>query len=118
MLLRPASASVWHSTESDFLAYVQPFKPAPGTTSHQQDGLKAHVPDDGVEMFRVVRSLHSNGKRKGLIIKLTDIWRPVELIPRFGKKCPLHWTSSDAVELAEQFYVNCFSDKESYQSIY
>lgn len=117
MLLRP-STSIRFSTASDFLAYVQPFKPAPGTTSRQQDGSKAHVPDDGIEMFRVVRSLCSNGNRKGLVIKLTDIWRPVELIPRFGKKCPQHWTSSDAVELAEQFYVNCFSDKESYQSIY
>ena len=107
-----------HSKVSDILAYVQPFKPAPGTISQQEDGSKAHVPDDDIEMFRVVRSLHSDGKRKGLIIRLTDIWRPVELIPRFGKKCPVGWTSSNAVELADHFYVNCFSDKEAYQTIY
>lgn len=113
MVFRPVAWS-----QSEFLAYVQPFKPAPGTVSVQEDGSKAHVPDDNIEMFRVTRSLHRNGERKSLIIKLTDIWRPVELIPRFGRKCPASWTSSDAVELAEQFYVNCFSDKEAYQSIY
>ena len=114
MVFRPCC----RSRTSEILAYVQPFKPAPGTISQQEDGSKAHVPDDYIEMFRVVRSLHSDGKRKGLIIRLTDIWRPVELIPRFGKKCPVGWTSSNAVELADHFYVNCFSDKEAYQSIY
>lgn len=115
MVFRPR---VLPHSKSDVLAYVQPFKPAPGTVSVQDDGSKAHVPDDGIEMFRVIRSLHRSGERKGLIIKLTDIWRPVELVPRFGKRCPANWTSSNAVELVEQFYVNCFSDKEAYQSIY
>ena len=114
MVFRPCC----HSRVSDILAYVQPFKPAPGTISQQQDGSKAHVPDDCIEMFRVIRSLHSDGKRKGVIVRLTDVWRPVELIPRFGTKCPAGWTSSNAVELADQFYINCFSDKEAYQCIY
>lgn len=115
MVFRPR---VFSSSRSDILVYVQPFKPAPGTISVQQDGTRAHVPDDDIEMFRVTRSLQHNGNRKGLIIKLTDIWRPVELVPRFGTRCPSRWTASDAVELAEHFYVNCFSDKDAYQSIY
>lgn len=68
-------------------------------------------------MFRVVRCVRY-GKRQGLIVKLTDIWRPVELIPIFGRRCPAEWTAGSAVELAGEFYVNPFSEKEAYQSTY
>lgn len=71
-------------------------------------------------MFQVVRSLRSNPSkdRKGDIVELTDIWRPVQLIPKFGTICPKEWTADNAVELADTFLVNCFLDKETYQSVY
>lgn len=69
-------------------------------------------------MFRVVRSLRSDGSRRGLIIRLTDIWRPVELVPKFGTQCPKNWTYLNSVELAKEFYVNCYSDKETFQCLY
>lgn len=102
----------------NYYAYVQVFKPAPSTVVKQRDGTKSHVTDDHIEMFRVVRSYNRNNKREGRIIRLTDIWRPIELIPSFGKACPRNWNSENAVECAKEFYVNCFVDKESYQSIY
>ena len=68
-------------------------------------------------MFRVVRCVR-DGERQGLIVKLTDIWRPVELIPAFGQRCPAAWTTESAVDLAGEFFVNPFSEKEAYQSIY
>ncbi len=44
----------------EFLAYVQPFKPAPGSIADQKSGDKAHVPDDNIEMFKIIRSLRSD----------------------------------------------------------
>ena len=76
-----------------------------------------HVPDDNIEMFRV-RRLLDGGTRASRLIRLVDIWRPVELVPRFGKTCPLHWTAENSVELAKEFYVNCFTDKETYQTVF
>ena len=99
------------------LVYVQPCKPAPGKLSVQEDGAKRHVTDDDIEMFRVRRHL-KGGRRVGVVTPLTSIWRAVELIPVFGKECDKTWTSSSAVELCQEFYVNSFSEKEVYQSVY
>lgn len=54
----------------------------------------------------------------GKIVPLTDIWQAVQLIPVFGKKCPAEWTCDTAVELAKQFFVNCYACKQTYQSVY
>ena len=92
-----------------FFAYIQPFKLAPtakGTT------------DPGIHMYRVVRDFRRNMTRKGLIVPLSHIWRPVELIPRFGSKCNVDWTCDTAVEYAREFYLNCFADKPSYIEVY
>ena len=104
--------------EKKLLALVQPFKPARNTIAEQEDGSRAFVTDDNVEMFRVVREKERNGARRWRVIELSEIWRPIELIPLFYKKCPSSWTSSNSLELAEEFYVNCFSDKETYQSVW
>lgn len=100
------------ATSSDVLVYVQPFEPAPGTIKNN-----VQQPEHHINMFRVVRCIR-NGTRKGLVVKLTDIWRPVELVPVFGRECPAAWTTENAIELAQEFYVNPFSEKEAYQSVY
>lgn len=100
------------------LAYVEYFKHAPKTLADQENGEKNHVPDDIIEMFRVIRKVSRDGERIGGIIRLTDIWRPIQLIPVFGKKCDDRWDSNSAVELSKEFYVNCFWDKETYQAVY
>lgn len=100
------------------LAYVEYFKHAPRSLSDQESGEKHQVPDDNVEMYRIVRKLSREGERIGGVIRLVDIWRPVQLIPVFGKKCPENWDCNTAVELASEFYVNSFWDKETYQAVY
>ncbi|KAL5523334.1 hypothetical protein ACEPAF_1601 [Sanghuangporus sanghuang] len=42
------------------------------------------------------------------------------LIPRdkFGKRCPPEWTCDTAVEEAEEFHINPFCDKITYQHVY
>lgn len=102
----------------DLLAYVEPLKPARGTISLQDNGFFDHVPDDNIEMFRLVRDLNPDHSRRGKIIRLRDIWRPIDVIPKFGEECPEEWTRDTSVELATEFYVNSFADKEIYQSVY
>lgn len=90
-------------------AYVQPFRPSP-----QSKGRA----DPNVNMFSVVQIFRSNNTRKGLVVPLDAIWRPVELIPKFGKECDPTWTCETAVEKAREFYINCFSDKPTYMEVY
>ena len=92
-----------------FFAYVQPFKIAPSAKG---------APDPDTQLYRLVRVLRNDRTRKGLIIPLTDIWRPVELIPRFGRKCNTGWTCDTAVELSKEYYLNCFADKPTYIEVY
>lgn len=107
-----------NAAQREVFAYVEPLKPAPGTISLQDDGNFDHVPDDNLEMFRLVRDMKPGNLRCGIIIKLQDIWRPIDVIPRFGEECPDDWTRDNSVELADEFYVNSFADKETYQSVF
>ncbi|KLO05267.1 hypothetical protein SCHPADRAFT_839614 [Schizopora paradoxa] len=106
------------AAQRPILAYVEPLKPAPKTISLQSDGSYDHVPDDNIEMFRLVRDLNQDHSRRGLIIPLKDIWRPIDVIPKFGEACPEEWTSLNSVELADEFYVNSFADKQTFQAVY
>ncbi len=102
----------------DVLVYLQPFKAASGTVKYRHNKPRAQVTDDNIEMFRVVRQLNRDGSRHGAVVRLTDIWRYVEMVPRFGKRCDPEWNSENACELAKEFYLNCFADKDIYQSVY
>ena len=91
------------------LAYVQLFRTA------SPKGVKAEV---NTLMYKFVRDFRSNGERKGLVVPLTEIWRPVELIPVFGTRCDPEWTCHTAAERSKEFYLNCFSDKATYLEVY
>ena len=92
-----------------FFAYVQPLKIVPGAKN---------MADSDIKMYKLVRDLRSDRTRKGLIVPLANIWRPVELIPKFGKMCNKDWTCDTAVESSKEFYLNCFSDKSMYIEVY
>ena len=89
--------------------YVQPLKIA-----YNAKGS----PDPNISMYRLARCTCSNGTRKGLIFPLEEIWRPVEMIPKFGKACNTRWTCDTAVEEAHELYLNCFADAASYIEVY
>lgn len=93
----------------ELFAYIQPFK----ITRHARGTVDANI-----KMYRLERELYSDRTRKGLVVLLKDIWRPVELVPRFGKECNTGWTCDTAVEEAKEFYLNCFSDKATYIEVY
>ena len=89
------------------LVYVQPFKV-----------LQKSAKDADINMFSVSRAYRGNNSRKSSIVPLNHVWRPIELIPKFGEECDRKWTFDSAVELARYFYVNCFSDKQTYIEVY
>ena len=74
--------------------------------------------DADVNMFSFVRTFRSNNTRRGLVVSLSQVWRPVELIPKFKGECDKTWTCDSAVEPAREFYLNCFSDKSTYMEVY
>lgn len=114
---RVRHGSIGYSDFGDILVYLQPFKAAPGTIIYRPNEPRAQITENDIEMFRVVRQMRS-GSRRGMVVKLTDIWRYVELVPKFGKECNPEWNSENACELADEFYINSFADKDIYQSVY
>ena len=89
--------------------YVQPLTYSPKSKGEA---------DADVNMFSFVRTFRSNNMRRGLIVPLNQVWRPVELIPKFKGECDKTWTCDSAVESAREFYLNCFSDKPTYMEVY
>lgn len=61
--------------------------------------------------------MRANGTRLGDIFKLTDIREIIELVPRFGERMPDGLDCNNSLELMKSFYINNFSDKETFHTI-
>lgn len=71
--------------------------------------------DASVNLSRYKRRISRRGKREGCIVRLVDVWTHVEMVPYFGEKCPEHWDTNNAVELAKTLYLNRYSTKEIFR---
>ena len=87
-----------------YLAYVEWFTPLPST------------PDPKHLMYRVSRSTQ-NGCRNVSIIQVDQILCNVHLIPRFGPITPQEWNSFTVLDQCQTFYVNPFTDRNSYLAL-
>ncbi|KAL0570267.1 hypothetical protein V5O48_011694 [Marasmius crinis-equi] len=87
------------------LAYIEWFTPF----SAQPEGVHG--------LYKISRSC-TDGTRDSSVVPLTDIRRSVHLYPRFGPVVPPGWTSSNVLEEAKYFYVNCFSDRHAYFTVF
>ncbi|KAK6969290.1 hypothetical protein R3P38DRAFT_3243615 [Favolaschia claudopus] len=87
------------------LAYVEWFSPF---TSQ---------PEPHHLMYKVRRSL-KDGIRSAGIVPVANIRRSVHLLPKFGPVAPSHWTSANVLEKCPAFFVNCFSDRHIYTTLY
>ena len=56
--------------------------------------------------------------RMGAIISLLDVIHAVELIPKYGVAARRDVTSETCLELHDEFYMNNFTDKEWYYTMY
>ncbi len=97
------------------LAYVEPLIPV-SHIRHENGSVEA-IPDKNSGLFEVKRLYCPDHSRFGMVIRLTDIWRPVGVIPMFGDNCPPDWTSDSAVEEARTFVVNIYHSKDSFQCL-
>ncbi|KAL0574790.1 hypothetical protein V5O48_007182 [Marasmius crinis-equi] len=89
------------------LAYIEwftPFTPRPDSVS----GL-----------YRIARSADATaGSVDASIVPVSDIRRSIHLYPKFGPVAPPEWTSSNVLDQAPHFYVNSFSDRHTYFTIF
>jgi hypothetical protein len=84
------------------LAYVEWFSPIPS------------VPDANHQMYRVSR-LVQNGRRQASIIPVSSIASSIHLFPRFCHTgIPPEWNTYSVIELCHSFYINPFSDRDTY----
>ncbi|KAJ7722680.1 hypothetical protein B0H16DRAFT_1666226 [Mycena metata] len=89
----------------EHLAYVEWFSPfTPRPEPH-------HL------MYKLKRSM-KDGKRIATIVPLANLRRSVHLLPKFGPVAPPHWTSSNVLDECSTFFVNCFSDRHIYATLF
>ncbi|KAJ7478845.1 hypothetical protein B0H11DRAFT_1725700 [Mycena galericulata] len=68
-------------------------------------------------MYKVRRSL-KDGDRIASIIPLANIRRSVHLLPKFGPVVPPDWTSTNVLDECSVFFVNSFSDRHIYTTVF
>lgn len=89
------------TTPPQHLAYVEWFSPIPAN------------PGPNHLLYKVTRLTHY-GPRRASIIPADRILRSVHLLPVFGQSTSREWNSFSVLELCNAFYVNPFSDHDSY----
>ncbi|KAG1781476.1 hypothetical protein EV702DRAFT_962379 [Suillus placidus] len=92
----------------DSLAYVEwyaPLKPAA---------------KDYHEMYLIKKSLPStDGFAPGQVISLSSIRQTCQLIPHFGKTAlSMEWTLDNVLDKCDTFFLNCFTSKYAYQTLW
>jgi len=90
-----------HHDPPKHLAYVEWFTPIPAT------------PDPKHGMYKVSR-LIENRHRSASVIRVETIICSIYLIPQFGPDMPWGWNSFTVLDLCNTFYINSFSDVDSY----
>ncbi|EGO19324.1 hypothetical protein SERLADRAFT_443376 [Serpula lacrymans var. lacrymans S7.9] len=99
---------------STVLIYAQNF----GYTGARRDGQGNILVEEDVDMYmveRLFRNLTTRERiRAGNVYPLNSIHLPVNLIPVFGAVMNRDINSSNSMEVPTTFYVNNFSDKETY----
>ncbi|KAK1230796.1 hypothetical protein PQX77_006110 [Marasmius sp. AFHP31] len=70
-------------------------------------------------LYKVARSVDpASGYQDASVLPVALFRRSIHLYPRFGPVVPPEWTSSTVLDLAPHFYVNAFSDRHAYYTIY
>ena len=86
-----------------FLAYVEWFSPIPAT------------PDPKHLMYKVSRSIQG-GRQNASIIPVDTILGSIHLLPCFGPIMPHDWTTYTILDKSQNFYINPFTNVQSYMT--
>lgn len=73
--------------------------------------------DPNSQLFQIKR-LQIQGEQQASVIPVSLIRQSIHLFPKFGPIAPVHWKSSNVLEEAKDFYVNPFSDRFQYATLY
>jgi hypothetical protein len=106
----PAYLDKWFTPETrpkagSHFAYIDWFTPFP-KEPRRHHGLYRISP------------LHRNNEQQSSIVPVDDIWHSIHLFPVFGPIANREWKSSTVLDQASQFYVNPFSSRFMYTSLY
>ena len=75
--------------------------------------------EDFHEMYIVKKSLYtSDGCLPGQVIPLSSISQTCQLIPQFGREVPMEWTSDNVLDKCDTFFLNSFTSKYAYQTLW
>ncbi|KAF9522133.1 hypothetical protein CPB83DRAFT_872088 [Crepidotus variabilis] len=88
------------------LAYVEWFTPFASLRPGRDHGL-----------YKISKRT-TDGQQRASVIPINLIKQSAHLIPAFGPIAPAEWKSSTVLEVASSLYVNCFSDRFPYSTIY
>lgn len=69
-------------------------------------------------MFQVKHAVRTNRERMGDIIELSRVRQAIQLIPKMGAQADRQLTSTNSLEACSEYYINNFSDKEVYFSVF
>ncbi len=106
-ILPPGALKLWFpGQQPSHLAYVDWFTP-----------FSSLRPAGGHGLYKVSRRV-IDGQQHSSVIPVSLIRQSIHLIPAFGATAPVEWTSSSVLDIATNFYVNAFSDRFSYSTIY
>ncbi|KAG1883457.1 hypothetical protein F4604DRAFT_1677774 [Suillus subluteus] len=81
------------------------------------DDIRSITPAPVTDMFSVQCCIRSNRDPSGDIVPLSSVHQVIELIPKFGREVPLSMNCNNNLQLACEFYVNNFADKETFHAI-
>ena len=87
---------------SPYLAYVEWFSPLPA------------APDPKHKMYKVTRLTLQNGRRSAGIIRVDNILGSVHLFSWFEATTPEEWNSCTVLDYCNSFYINPFTNIDSY----
>lgn len=80
--------------------------------------VEVFTPAPDIDMFMVNRHFRGDGAtRMGDIIHMVDIRDVLELVPVFGSKMRDDMNSDNSLEIAKNYFINNFSDKETFHAI-
>lgn len=80
--------------------------------------LEDEVTELDINMYKVSMLHRGDRQRTGAIMFLECIKRLVQLVPVFGDRVNRDWTIRNTMDIAQDYYINSFMDKETYQAVW
>ncbi|KAI0690834.1 hypothetical protein BC835DRAFT_1280189 [Cytidiella melzeri] len=75
-------------------------------------------PEPNHRLYKISRLVDERGDPICSIVPVKDIHQSVHLFPRFGASAPTEWTSFNVLDKCRTFYINPFSSKFMYRTLY